>query len=872
MYKIRNLLILFCLLRSLFLCAQEHIVYFESTQDTISQLETITLDSIINLLDPYKAYIVEVTGHTDSIGGVKYNQALSKRRANQIQQYINKSDISVDISVMWKAYFSPAQSNASEEGLARNRRVEINFTEIIPKKNIWDMPVQEFALNASKAYVLHTKNGCKITIKPSSFKVNAGDTVYVLITEYNDPTDFLAGGLPMSFNKGGEEFMYQSEQMMKIEAIVDDKPVPLLQMIGLECPDVDVLEGLRLYKFHGKKESFVDIKQKKMVGFAQEFDYEEIKIDNLIKQSFDRAKDSIKQKAPTNKTSESKDGTKSRKKNGTNKSSSGSGGNKSSKSKKKRKERKKERNANWPNKNTNGGKFELEPDTGRTYTRHPDRGFLLEPDTGFSLEPDTGRGSNHTNDCITSHRLGNINLCNLDSLKKIVDFAHLLKGESIPIPLNSDFNPYFARYKSPAYHGMTLKCSRDSSELNYVRISTKKRFLQRKLMLKFESTPDHPEYLPFKNTKWIVRYGKAINDAQKIKNIRINDFRILRFKKADYSKKSKEGYYIELKGDNEMFRFAAKPRKKKKSATAFKKYRKLYRDRIQSFDDSIRQIFNAPKVIRHFNLYLLLKRLSWPLRTDYCSYSTYHLPPCLDFHISELKQNSPNLPVHSSNQVTANPDDCFPSRKPDCEEQHFMDWVKFYNANSNYMRKKIDELKNNLPRYYKCLCGIDIDPVGIDTVFRINPCDKLKWEYADINSVGDKITYIGLGTYNFDYIFRVEAKQRITNPIFITTEGDTVRTCWSTSFPRVRQRRCEHQLYSIIPNFNGLLEHNYSPRFSLLKNKENMLFLKTTYKKYKCYVDMREKDQYIGKIFIVKDITEASKTLEGLREELTKVD
>jgi flagellar motor protein MotB len=869
----RNFLILFCLLHSLFICAQEHVVYFESAEDSLSQQEAITLDSIINLLDPYKAYIVEVTGHTDSIGKVKYNQALSKRRANQIQQYISKSELSFDISVMWKAHFNPVESNVSKEGLARNRRVEINFTEIIPQKDVWEMPVQEFELNASKAYVLHTQNGCKLIIKPSSFKVNKEDTIHVLITEYNDPTDFLAGGLPMSFNKSGQEFMYQSEQMMKIEAIVDEKPVQLLQMIGLECPNVDVLEGLRLYKFHGKQETFVDIKQKRITGFAEEFDYQEIKIDTISKQKFKGVKDSIKQKTSTKKTSESKEETKASKKNSTTKSSKGSGKRKSSSSKKNKK--KKKQNPVRPNKkkkvkgikNVKEDKFELEPDTGKTFILEPDTSFLLEPDTAFQPKQDTGRGGIGTHDCFSLGSLGNV-LCNLDSLKKIVAFANRLNAKPIPIPLNTDLNFYFSRYKSPAYHGMILKCSRDSSQLNWVKISTKKRFLQRKLMLTFERTPDHPEYLPLKGTKWIVRYGKSIKGAQKIKNLRINDFRILPFKKSDYSKKSKEGYYIELKGDKQMFRFAAKAKKKKKSAIAFKKFSQLYLDRVHSFDHNVRQIFNNPQIIKHFQLYLLFRKLSWPTRVQHCSNSFYSLPPCLDFHITEIEQNALKKPVHPSNQVTANPDDCFPSRKQDCEEQHFLDWVKFYNANNDYMRKKIEELHNNLPRYYKCLCGAN--NALKDSISRANPCDKYKWEYADINSVGDKITYIGLGTYNFDYVFRLDSKQVITNPIFVTAEGDTIRTCWSTS--TLGQRKCAHQLYSIIPNFNGLLEHNFAPRFSLLKNKENMLFLKTTYKKYKCYVDMRNKDERMNKTFLVKDITEAAKTLEGLREELTKTD
>lgn len=884
----RQLLTLFCLLHSLFLCAQKqqkHIVYFESAEYNISPPEAITLDSILNLLDPSMAYIVEVTGHTDSIGGVKYNQVLSKKRANAIQEYINQSDILFDISVMWKAHFKPAQSNLTTEGLARNRRVEISFTEVIPQKDIWDMPVQEFKLSASKAYRLQTKNGCRLTIRPGSFKVNKDDTVYVLVTEYNDPSDFLAGSLPMSFNKGREEFMYQSEQMMKIEAIVNDQAVELVQMIGLECPDVEVSDGLRLYKFQGKKEPFIEVRQKRIPGILEEIQEEELyePVFNEVKKPNPKPKEEPSEKTTNSSKKEPiKESTKGTVKKAK-KGSSSSSKSKKKRSKSKKGKTKKRKVKKGKTKKTRGKRirskkeqgtpmvdeFNLEPDTGKSFVLEPDtsRVFLLEPDTtrSFLLEPDTAHTSSsiaglNLNNCFSF--LGNQNriICQLDSFKKLVDFGLNLKGEPIPIDIETDLNSYFARYKSSKYHGMTLKCKADPNQLNNVEISIKKRFLCRRVVLKFENTPNHPEYLPLKGTKWIVRYRKSFKDVQKIKDIKVNDFRIFRFRKADYSKKSKEGYYIELKGKNEMFRFPARPRRKKKSAIAFKKFRNSYLARVKAFDDEIRQFLKDKNVVRHFQLYELFRSLS-KTRKHPCS-SSYQLAPCLDFNIMSITSEERNQKVFSDSSY------CLPLRKPYCDDQHFMDWVKFYNLNRKYVQKQIEVLKNDLPRYYNCVCGVDT--LLIDTITKVDPC--YKWEYADLNSRGNKITYIGLGIYNLDYVFRLNAKQVIKNPVFITNRGDTLRTCLGTNFAKMKQTNCGYQVFSIIPNFNGLLEHNFLPRISLLLDKENILFITTPYKRYKCYVDMREQDKFVGNTFILQDITEKSKTLEGLREELTKTD
>lgn len=887
----RTLFVLFCLLHSVLLFGQDHMVYFESAKYTLSQQERVALDSFLHLLDPSKSYKVEIIGHTDSIGGIKRNQILSKKRANQVQLQFNKLGLSAAVSILWKAHFSPAQSNASEEGKARNRRVEINCTAVIPQKDIWDMPVQEFQLSASKAYLLHTQNGCKLTIRPASFNVNKGDTVSILITEYNDPADFLAGGLPMSYTKDRQEFMYQSEQMMKIEALVDNKPVELLRMIGLECPEVDILEGLRVYKFQGNNESFVEVRQKRVTGILEEIqdenlnnpDVEETKEPTTDTQPEEEATNaSKKDKATTELDENSNQNTNSKNKN-KNKSKH------KNKVTKKRKRQTKKAKANLSlnlnininikkkkkkkkNKRTRRRKFNLEPDTGRVFSLEPDTGraFLLEPDTArsFLLEPDTAYGSRHIppsyiNDCFPLLQLKDQLLCNLDSLKKIVELGQALNNQPIPIPVEMDLNSYFTRYKSAAYHGMILKCRKDSSQLNYVSISTKKRFLCRKLVLQFENTPDHPEYLPFKNTKWIVRYGKAFRLAQKIRDIQVNDFRILPFSQFDYAKKSKEGYFIELKGEKEMFRFAAKPKKKKKSARAFLAFSQLYWARVQSFNDSIRHSFKNKGMDNYFQFYSLLKKVS-SHRKHPCVPDSY-LPACLDFYITNADMDA----LKESNPIP-NPTDCFPFRKPDCEAQYFLDWIKYYNANRKQVQNQINELNNNLPKYFNCICGMDttiIDPV-------IQAANCYKWEYADLNSVGNTITYIGLGIYNLDYVFRLDEKQVLNNPLFITNEGDTLRPCSNTTSINGNQG-CISKVYSIIPNFNGLLEHKFLPRISLLKNKENILFLTTANhanKRYKCSVDMRKQDQFSGNTFLIQDITEKSKTLEGLRNELIKVD
>ena len=69
---------------------------------------------------------VSVDGHTDSIGSARYNQRLSERRARTVADALVEDGVSakrLDVRGFGKS--KPIADNATEEGRARNRRVEI---------------------------------------------------------------------------------------------------------------------------------------------------------------------------------------------------------------------------------------------------------------------------------------------------------------------------------------------------------------------------------------------------------------------------------------------------------------------------------------------------------------------------------------------------------------------------------------------------------------------------------------------------------------------------------------------------------------------------------------------------------------------------
>jgi outer membrane protein OmpA-like peptidoglycan-associated protein len=71
---------------------------------------------------------VQITGHTDSQGQAASNQGLSERRAEAVKAYlVGKGVDGQRISTRGLGASSPVASNATAEGRARNRRVELEI-------------------------------------------------------------------------------------------------------------------------------------------------------------------------------------------------------------------------------------------------------------------------------------------------------------------------------------------------------------------------------------------------------------------------------------------------------------------------------------------------------------------------------------------------------------------------------------------------------------------------------------------------------------------------------------------------------------------------------------------------------------------------
>jgi hypothetical protein len=105
-------------------------IFFETDLYALKKESRIELDKVIEFLHDYPAIKIEISGHTDNVGSLDYNQTLSENRAKSVVDYLIKSSITKD-RIKYKGYgFSqPVASNDTEEGKALNRRTELKIIE-----------------------------------------------------------------------------------------------------------------------------------------------------------------------------------------------------------------------------------------------------------------------------------------------------------------------------------------------------------------------------------------------------------------------------------------------------------------------------------------------------------------------------------------------------------------------------------------------------------------------------------------------------------------------------------------------------------------------------------------------------------------------
>jgi outer membrane protein OmpA-like peptidoglycan-associated protein len=111
-------------------------ILFGFDQSALTPDSRVNLDKLVGILQKYPDTNIEVQGHTDSKGTIRYNQDLSERRALSVASYLSGYGIPPSRVVIATPRLTtigfgetlPKYTNETADGQSQNRRVEFLVT------------------------------------------------------------------------------------------------------------------------------------------------------------------------------------------------------------------------------------------------------------------------------------------------------------------------------------------------------------------------------------------------------------------------------------------------------------------------------------------------------------------------------------------------------------------------------------------------------------------------------------------------------------------------------------------------------------------------------------------------------------------------
>ena len=106
-------------------------IFFDFDKSVLLPQSFVELKKLTDILSAHPEMKIELSGHTDSKGKDKYNQKLSENRAKAVYDYLIGKGIDKS-RLKYKGYGAtqPIADNSTDEGRAKNRRVEFKITSM----------------------------------------------------------------------------------------------------------------------------------------------------------------------------------------------------------------------------------------------------------------------------------------------------------------------------------------------------------------------------------------------------------------------------------------------------------------------------------------------------------------------------------------------------------------------------------------------------------------------------------------------------------------------------------------------------------------------------------------------------------------------
>ncbi len=104
-------------------------IHFATNSARITDYSMKKVRKFAKFLVSHKGSLVHITGHTDSRAPEDYNMVLSKKRAESVKKALINLGVSANrLSTEGRGETDPIASNATKQGMALNRRIEVTLT------------------------------------------------------------------------------------------------------------------------------------------------------------------------------------------------------------------------------------------------------------------------------------------------------------------------------------------------------------------------------------------------------------------------------------------------------------------------------------------------------------------------------------------------------------------------------------------------------------------------------------------------------------------------------------------------------------------------------------------------------------------------
>jgi len=106
-------------------------IFFDTDKSNLKPESEVELARVMDWLNQNPKLHIEISGHTDSEGSEDYNLELSNRRAGTVAGYLIEQGVNAQ-RIQFKGYgeTQPIASNETEQGRAKNRRIEMKIINL----------------------------------------------------------------------------------------------------------------------------------------------------------------------------------------------------------------------------------------------------------------------------------------------------------------------------------------------------------------------------------------------------------------------------------------------------------------------------------------------------------------------------------------------------------------------------------------------------------------------------------------------------------------------------------------------------------------------------------------------------------------------